>query len=244
MRAVVPSPIIRGVVFDGDDTLWSTERLYDAARSQARRVVEGAGLDGEKWEILERRIDVNNVSKMGFTRERFPTSCVQAYEQLSLEAHQPTVPGVVERIRSAAQAVFRRRPRLSTRARKTLERLRDSGHKLALLTKGDAVVQRKRIETSGLRDLFDVIRIVPEKNPDVILDVVARLGLDATATCMVGNSIRSDILPAVEAGLLAIWINAHVWEYERAPQDLGDRRFTSVRRLSDIANLLCDQADE
>jgi putative hydrolase of the HAD superfamily len=51
----------RAIVFDGDDTLWHTEWLYDDARQQAREVVEAAGLDGARWEELERRTDVKNV---------------------------------------------------------------------------------------------------------------------------------------------------------------------------------------
>src|ERR1700722_1035885 len=71
-----------GVVFDGDDTLWSTEQLYDEARSRARRIVSDAGIDGAAWEERERQIDVRNVAKFGFSTTRFPTSCVQAYEEL------------------------------------------------------------------------------------------------------------------------------------------------------------------
>ena len=73
MESSAPSRPILGIVFDGDDTLWNTERLYDAARAKARHVVEKAGLDGARWEELERRIDVENVAHLGFSTERFPT---------------------------------------------------------------------------------------------------------------------------------------------------------------------------
>ncbi|PYR76138.1 MAG: hypothetical protein DMF87_18855, partial [Acidobacteria bacterium] len=62
------------VVFDGDDTLWTTEPLYDEARQRARREVAAAGVDGAEWERLERATDVKNVTVMGFSVERFPTS--------------------------------------------------------------------------------------------------------------------------------------------------------------------------
>jgi putative hydrolase of the HAD superfamily len=238
MRSGAPSRPILGIIFDGDDTLWNTERLYDAARAKARRVVEEAGLDGSRWEELERRIDVENVADLGFTTERFPTSCVQAHEQLSHEGGILLDSRVAARVRKAARTVFDHNPRVVYQARKTLEHLRARGQKLALLTKGDSAVQRKRIETSGLGDLFDVIEIVPVKSPEVIRDVAARLGVDAASACMVGNSVRSDILPAVEAGLQAVWINAHVWEYERAWDHLAHGDFTTLPRLADIRSLL------
>jgi putative hydrolase of the HAD superfamily len=238
MRSGAPSHPILGIVFDGDDTLWNTEGLYDAARAKARRLVEKAGLDGPRWEELERQIDVENVANLGFTTERFPTSCVQAYEQLSQEAGMLLDSGIAEGVRKAARTVFDHKPRVVYRARKTLEHLRARGQKLALLTKGDSALQMKRIETSGLGDLFDLIEIVPEKSPEVIRDVVARLGVDAASACMVGNSVRSDILPAVEAGLQAVWINAHVWEYERVCDHLAHGKFTSLPRLADIRSLI------
>src|SRR5713226_8539462 len=98
--------VVLGVVFDGDDTLWSTEQLYDDARSRARRVVADSGLDGAKWEELDRLIDVENVTRFGHSIERFPTSCAQAYEDLCRSAGQVPDPSVAERIRDAARSVF------------------------------------------------------------------------------------------------------------------------------------------
>lgn len=72
----------RAIIFDGDDTLWHTERLYDDARQRARSIVEASGLDGQKWEKLERQIDVTNVERLGHSIERFPASCIEAYELL------------------------------------------------------------------------------------------------------------------------------------------------------------------
>ena len=63
------------VVFDGDDTLWATERLYDDARTAAQGLVVAAGIDGTRWDLTERKIDQDNVALMGLSAIRFPTSC-------------------------------------------------------------------------------------------------------------------------------------------------------------------------
>jgi putative hydrolase of the HAD superfamily len=235
--ALSPRPPV-GVVFDGDDTLWSTEPLYDAARSRARRIVGESGLDGAAWEECERRIDVENVAAYGYSMERFPTSCVQAYEHLCRSAGRTPEATTAERIRWAARSVFERNPPIAAGAKETLKRLRANGARLALLTKGDLALQTRRIERSGLGKFFDIIKIVSEKSPAAILDVVAALGVDAHEAWMVGNSMRSDVMPALKAGLRAIWIPAHVWEYERTCDHVAAPGAITASRLADIRDLI------
>jgi putative hydrolase of the HAD superfamily len=230
--------IVLGVVFDGDDTLWSTEQLYDDARSRARNVVAESGLDAAKWEEWERRIDVQNVDMLGYSMERFPTSCVQAYEELCRSTRRDVDTATADRVRQAARSVFERDPPLVSGARETLTFLRAKGIRLALLTKGDHDLQSRRMERSGLRDLFDVVKIVPEKSPAIIRDVVAALGVDVGSAWMVGNSIRSDVLPAIDAGLRAVWISAHVWEYERAYDQVAVDGVITASHLADVPALI------
>lgn len=227
-----------GVVFDGDDTLWSTEPLYDDARQAAAAVVSGAGLDPVAWEGLERQIDVQNAATLGHSAERFPTSCVQAYRELCDLNHHPFDARVATTIRETAAAVFHRQAPLMPGVRETLSALRGRGYKLALLTKGDEIVQERRIEHSGLRLYFDVVRIVSEKTSEVIKAVVKDLGVDPASAWMVGNSMRSDVLPALAAGIQAVWINAHVWEYERSHDHLVDDRVLALDRLVDLPTVI------
>lgn len=226
------------VVFDGDDTLWSTEALYDRARQQARAEVVRAGLDGAEWESIERRIDVENVRHLGFGTERFPTSCVQAYEAVARGRGVPVNSAVMERVRSAAKTVFSQDPPLVFGARELLEGLRARGTRLALLTKGDHDLQTRRVQRSGIADLFDVIHIVSEKPPAAFRAVVAELEVEPKDTWSVGNSIRSDILPAVEAGLLAVWIDAHVWEHERFEGSFTHDQVLVVGDLSRVTDAI------
>lgn len=223
-----------GVVFDGDDTLWSTESLYDNAREMARAVVTATGANGEEWEELQRRIDVENVATLGYSPERFPTSCVQAYEQLCVVHGLVPDVAVAGRIRQAARAVFDRDPEIVTGVREVLASLRAQGVRLALLTKGDLSVQRRRVDRSRLEPFFDLVRIVSEKSPHDIRAVVTQLDVRPERAWMVGNSVRSDVLPALEAGIRAIWIRAHVWEYERAHDHLVDDRVVEVSDISEV----------
>jgi putative hydrolase of the HAD superfamily len=230
--------VIAAVLFDGDDTLWRTEWLYDDAREDARKVVERAGLDGDRWEAIERRVDVENVARLGHAAERFPSSCVQAYEQLCHETGTPPSPVVSSEVREAARSVFARRAPLIPGARETLLALRREGVRLALVTKGDAAVQRRRIAQSGLGELFDLVEIVHEKTPALLRSVADRLGVRAREVLSVGNSVRSDVLPSLAAGMRTVWIDAHVWEFERSAERLDDDRVIRAERLPEILALV------
>jgi putative hydrolase of the HAD superfamily len=232
------SLVKRAIVFDGDDTLWRTEWLYDVARQRARQVVEAAGLDGAAWEKLERRIDVANAEQLGHQIERFPKSCLDAYEVLCETSGHPIDNAVRERVRAGAQAVFAHQAPLVAGARETLTALRNRGYRLALLTKGDPDVQLRRVRHSGLEQLFDVVEIVDEKTPEAITSVLDRLGVDPGEALSVGNSIRSDVLPALAAGVQAIWIDAHVWEYERLHRELSDADVIEVEDLEALLEAL------
>jgi putative hydrolase of the HAD superfamily len=232
----------RGVIFDGDDTLWVTESLYDDARSAARFAVNQSSEIGAQWEHLQRQIDVANVAIFGFSPNRFPTSCVQAYQQLCRDRGLAYDPSVAVQIRNAAQQVFDRDPELTPGVHETLNSLRAAGVRLALLTKGDPNVQQRRVSASGLVPYFDVVRIVTEKSPDTIREVTAQLGVSLPNTWMVGNSVRSDVLPALAAGVRAIWFRAHVWEYERAHDHLLDDRALVISQLSELPKAIVTEA--
>jgi len=226
------------VIFDGDDTLWSSEELYDDARSKVRLIFSNSGLNGAEWEQRERLLDVQNVAKFKYSTERFPTSCVQAYEELCLGSGHRIDKGLANQIRSTAKSAFENDPPVMPGARETLALLRSRGARLALLTKGDYALQCRRIERSGLREFFDVIRIVPEKTPDVIRDVIRALGVDAGSAWMVGNSMRSDIFPAMRAGLRAVRIPAHVWEYERTYDQIEPDGVITTSHLADVPTVI------
>jgi putative hydrolase of the HAD superfamily len=227
----------RAIVFDGDDTLWLTERLYDEARARAREIVEAAGFDGERWEQLEREIDVTNVGRFGHSAERFPTSCMEAYEALAETEGGPDHE-VRENVAAAARSAFTRRAPLVESSRETLRELRERGYRLALLTKGDPAVQLRRVEQSGLAPLFDAIEIVERKTPEAIRSLLGRLNVEPEGALSVGNSVRSDILPSLDAGVQAVWIDAHVWEYEREHNGLANRDVIEIDHLRELLKVI------
>jgi putative hydrolase of the HAD superfamily len=203
------------VVFDGDDTLWETEILYDQARDDAAALVAAAGIDPALFVDLQRQIDVRNVARFGLRRERFPTSSVDAYRQLAERRGDLVSDVVADDIYRASASVFERPAVLMDGAADVLEELRQR-HDLALLTKGDPAVQRRRIAQSGLASFFHVVEVVEEKDETSFRRVLQSLDAVASRAWSVGNSVRSDISPALAVGMRAVWVDAYVWAHERA----------------------------
>lgn len=225
------------LVFDGDDTLWMTEPLYDEARAEARAVVERDGRYGVRWEELERRLDVENVARFGLSAKRFPTSCVEAYYAVCAEESAHSSEVVAEKVRTAAAQVFVRQAPVVPGARDVLARLRRH-FRLALLTQGDPEIQERRIDDSGLRELFDRVAVVPAKNAEVLAELVKSLHATPAKTWMVGNSVPSDVNPALATGMRAVWVDSHVWEHERRESVVAHDRMLAVERLTEIPDLI------
>lgn len=200
------------LIFDGDDTLWSTEELYDDARQRVRQIVDDHGLDGAQWEIVERVKDVENVAVFGMSATRFPTSCIQALDEVA--AGTPAA-ALRSSVWDAAMTVFTAAAPSMPGARETL-RVLSRRHTIVLLTKGDPEIQTKRVATSGLAEFLTRVEIVDEKTPATFRKISSELGSDPVNAVSIGNSLASDICPAVDVGMGGIWIDAHVWEYERS----------------------------
>ena len=224
------------LVIDGDDTLWLTEHLYDNARTQCRKLVERSGIDGSLWEITERELDVSRVESEGLSRFRFPESCRLAYKAISGKKYEPEVARAI--VHTASQ-VFKKKAPLVPRARATLRQL-GKRRILILLTAGDSKVQVARTMASGLAEYFSEIHIVPRKTQEVFNSMSLQLNTKPSNICSIGNSVRSDIRPALEAGFFAIFVPSHVWEfeYESSLSIARHKRVSVVESLSAIPDVI------
>lgn len=105
---------------------------------------------------------------------------------------------------------------------------------LVLLTKGDPLVQDKRIADSGLKQYFDAIHIVDKKTKKTFADLGQQFDVAPEKSWSIGNSLISDIDPAVRAGWSAIWIDAYVWEHERREVQIPSEKFIVLHQLADL----------
>jgi putative hydrolase of the HAD superfamily len=199
--------------FDGDDTLWHNERHYVEARERFQRVVERCGVSLSEETVTEEvnRTELQNLPFFGYGVSSFVISLIETSIRLTegriagrdlaelLDVAKSMVTTPVDLFEGAREALEALAPRLP----------------LVLITKGDLLHQRSKLERSGLANHFRHVEVVSHKTADVYAGILARHGVEPSRFLMVGNSPRSDILPVLDVGGWAVHVPAAVsWSHE------------------------------
>jgi len=226
-----------GIIFDGDDTLWETSVFYKEAKEEFFKKMASLGFNQSEVQESFEKTDVANVARFGFTKKRFPTSMAETYQNFCNQYGCEKEINVERKLKSIGNSVFQRNPLLLDNADYILEQLRPF-YKLVLATKGDLEVQKSKIEHSGLKDCFHEIYILDHKTDKEIRQVIIKSKLEVSKSWAVGNSLKSDIKPAMQAGLKAIWIpHTETWAYENDTEP-NSSNFYKVSSLSQILEIL------
>jgi putative hydrolase of the HAD superfamily len=219
------------LVIDGDDTLWENNVFYERAIEVFLDELTHTGLSrAEMREVLD-RVERDTISVHGYGVEGFGRSLVDCYAVLSSGT---VVEADRERLLAIAAGIADQPVVLIEGVRETLTALAGR-HPLILLTKGHPDEQARKVERSGLAPLFATVEIPAEKDVETYRSLAYRHGLREERTWMIGNSPRSDILPALEAGLNAVLIpHPETWRLEHAPVPDGHDRLLVLQRFSEL----------
>lgn|SRR5487761_20485 len=225
------------LIFDGDDTLWYTMPLYRAAKNRFYREMTKEGFRRTSVAKFFEDRDVKNVERLGFSTKRFETSMLETYSAFCRAQNKATDPMVATKIYEIASHVARGKPIVIKSAVSILTALRRN-YRLFLLTKGERAIQKRRISASGLAHFFERVVIVPHKSQTVLKTIVKKYKCPEKRTWVVGNSIKSDINPALNAGLRAIWIPYRTWAYEEDKEPHHEHlvKASSLRDVPQILN--------
>ena len=189
------------IAFDADDTLWHNESIFDLTQERVARLLADwlpAEELGDQLSQMERR----NLRLFGYGAKGFTLSMIET----ALEVTGGNIPGsVVQQILDAGKAMIEHPVELLPGVAETLDRLA-AQHPLLLITKGELFHQESKVARSGLADRFTGIEIVSEKDPPTYRRILERYAIDPERFVMVGNSVKSDILPVVAIGGNAIHI--------------------------------------
>jgi putative hydrolase of the HAD superfamily len=219
------------LIFDADDTLWEANILFERAIGDFVEWIAHPTLDHPSIRATLHDIEAANSVAHGYGTRVFLMSLHECFERLLERA--PTSDDRA-RIEALAEPLLTHAIEPIDGVEPTLVALRER-HDLLLLTKGDEGEQQAKIDVSGFAMHFRRIVIVPEKNTDVYVDLVAAEGLDPGRTWMIGNSPKSDIGPALAAGLGAVFIpNANTWALEHDEVDERAERLVQIERFSDL----------
>ena len=220
--------------FDADDTLWHNERFF---RMTQDRFTELLADFAEKDHLAERLLaaERRNLGHYGFGIKGFVLSMIET----ALDVTENRVPGkVVRDIIAVGQEMLAHPIELLPGVEETMQRLAPD-YRILLITKGDLLDQERKIAQSGLGEMFDGVEIVSDKSTAVYMDIFARHSTLPEQTLMTGNSLKSDVNPAIEAGGWAIYVpHGLTWELEAAEAPLGHKRFREVREFRDIPDTI------
>jgi putative hydrolase of the HAD superfamily len=219
------------LMIDADDTLWENNIYFERAFDEFVEYLDHSTLSGpEVREVLD-EIELANSKIHGYGSLNFGLNLRQCYEHLAeravSEKDLQTVMSFAERILDCPMEVI-------GGVAGTLEYLA-SRHDLTLFTKGHPEEQKLKIDRSGLGTYFSHTAIVKEKDVAAYRLLVEQRGIDPERAWMAGNSVKSDINPALEAGLNAVFIpHAHTWTLERQDIRPGKGRLLTVEGFSDL----------
>jgi putative hydrolase of the HAD superfamily len=224
------------LLIDADDTLWENNVYFDSviARTAERLAEYGVSTDRTREALLT--IERQRTRAHGYGSLNFGASLEVLCEHVGLT---PSIEQLRPFLRAEVAALRRKRLELLPDVPDTLAYLRRR-HRLVLFTKGNHDEQWDKVIRSGLRDLFHQVDVVREKDPAAYEDAARRLGVRVRDAWMIGNSPRSDILPARAAGFGAVFIpHPGTWALELAelPPDTHDPSILTVDRFAQLREL-------
>ncbi len=217
------------VAFDADDTLWRSEDSFRYAEHRFTELVSPYVPDGVDVDAALKAVERADISVTGYGVKAFTLSMVRA----AITVTDGAVPSVVVgELADLGRSMLLEDVHLLPHVSEVLAVVSPSV-RMVLMTKGDLVHQTRKVTTSGIEHHFTDIEIVLEKDPDTYAKILHRLGVAPDRFLMIGNSVRSDVLPVLALGGHAIHVPYHItWEHERV--DHHDEDVVELASIADV----------
>jgi putative hydrolase of the HAD superfamily len=220
--------------FDADDTLWQNEQFFRLTEARFQSLLADFA---EPEHLAERLLaaEKRNLGHYGFGIKGFTLSMIET----AVEVTGGKVPAAtIGEILAAGREMLSHPIETLPYAAETLARLAGA-YRVVLITKGDLFDQERKLAQSGLGDFFNAVEIVSDKSVATYERVFARHGDGAESAMMVGNSLKSDVVPALGAGSWGVYIPHHLtWALEHADRPAADLRFREIAHLGELPGLV------
>jgi putative hydrolase of the HAD superfamily len=225
---------IRVVAFDADDTLWINETYFREAEEKFASLLEDFLPQHAIMKELY-RTEIGNLSLYGYGIKGFMLSMIETALRISGEKMPITL---VEKIIQIGQEMLSKPVDLLPGVEEVLKSLQ--GHyRIVLATKGDLVDQERKLQKSGLEGYFHHIEIMSEKRTSDYQKLIGHLDIQPNELVMIGNSLKSDILPVLELGGYGIHVPFHTtWIHEQVEHEVKHDRFFTAEHLGEAASLI------
>jgi putative hydrolase of the HAD superfamily len=225
---------IKVIGFDADDTLWVNEPYYREAEEKFVQLVASYGINGNIAGALF-ETEISNLRLYGYGIKAFMLSLVECAIQL-------TEGGVsakdINRIIGIGKSMLERPIELLDNVKLVLERLAPH-YRLIVATKGDLLDQERKMRRSGISDYFHHIEVMSDKKEKQYIQLLKHLDIAPEAFIMIGNSLKSDIIPPLELGAWGVYVPYHTtWAHEEVEDKPVSPRFFQVDHLHQILDLI------
>ena len=220
--------------FDADDTLWQNEHFYSLTKSRfAAALAEYIDENALSAELLE--TERHNLSRYGFGIKGFTLSMIET----AIRVTDGTVPApVIAEILAAGRDMLSHPVETLPHARETLAELAKR-FRLVMITKGDLFDQERKLAESGLAGFFEAVEIVSDKDIGTYRRIFDRHGDGPEHAMMVGNSLKSDVVPAIAAGSWGVYIPHDLnWVLEHAEEPVDSPRYRRLAHLGELTALI------
>jgi len=234
---VSDSKAIELIAFDADDTLWHSENLYAAAQEQFAQLMAAYVNSDEALAALHEK-EVRNLPLYGYGVKAFVLSMIEAAIDLGREQ---LTSGQVAALLATGKDMLAAEVHLLDGVEEAVAALA-ADFPLMVITKGDLGHQASKLDRSGLARYFRYVEIVTDKTDEVYQQLFAKHGLDPARVLMVGNSLKSDIIPVLRLGGWGVFVPYRIlWSHEHAdlPSALAGR-FREIERLEALPTLVRD----
>lgn len=219
------------LAFDADDTLWHSEDGFHASEQRFVELVAPFAAEGVDVKAALTAVERKNLPVFGYGVKAFGLSAVEA--ALSISEGRVTT-HVLGQLMEMVRAQLTEPVRLLPHVPEVLAKV-GRHYRMVLITKGDLIHQTHKVETSGLAHHFSDIEILLEKDPHTYDRIFRKLGVAPGRVCMVGNSVRSDILPVMALGGTAVHVPYHLlWDLEHVDPSSHDEHFAELSSIAEL----------
>ncbi len=221
------------LLFDADDTLWENNIYFEQAIASFISYLDHRVHTREEVREHLNTCERATIAEYGYGLKSFRKSLIACFEQL---ADEPVTPEKHTRIVAFTESIASQQVELLPDVTSTLRNLAER-HRLLLVTKGDPGEQTDKLERSGLRNYFHAVEVPPEKTSDMYVELASRHNCELSTLWMIGNSPRSDINPALAAGLNVVFIpHDYTWalEHESINAPPHGQTLLELGRFSDL----------
>lgn len=224
---------VKVIGFDADDTLWINETYYQEAEMCLCELLKDySHVENITKELF--RIEIDNMNIYGYGVKAFTLSMIETALTISKNLVSPSV---ITEVIKIGKGLLNKPVELLDNVENTLKMLKGN-YNLIIATKGDLLDQQRKVEKSGIKDYFKHIEIMHDKNENEYNKLLKQLKIEPKEFLMVGNSLKSDILPVIKIGAKAIHIPYHItWEHEKI-ESFNQLNHHEIKDFAELITLL------